>query len=119
MNAHAPITADKPKRVRKPAAKPSVKAPNSVEAAIAEADRVTTEAAAMQAPVMSRAATARNQVEAEVKGLERDRADFVDRMNLLTAQYTAAHEALGAHVDDIDATIAIKRNGIGPVAEGL
>ena len=97
----------KPKAVAEP--------PNSVEAAIATAARLTEEAAAMQAPVMSRAATARNMAQQRRNELARERSDFVDRLNLLSAQYKAAVDALQAHIDDIDEEDALYANGFEPV----
>lgn len=95
---------------RKPKAAPA-EAPNSVAAAIATAARLTEEAAATQAPVMSRAVTALNMAQQRRNELARERSDFVDRMNLLSAHYKAAVDALQAHIDDIDEEDALYANG--------
>lgn len=94
-----------------------VKAPppaqTSVEAAIEAAGRLTAEAAAMTAPIMSRAVVARNAADMRLKELDRERADLTDRQALLTAQYQSAMAGLQEHITDIDDEVALIRGGIG------
>lgn len=84
---------------------------------LAQMEAVVAETAQMQAPTISRAVSARNQLQMRINELERERGDFSDRRALLRAQYEAADAALMEHERDIDETLSLYRAGMPMAAE--
>lgn len=80
---------------------------------LAEMERVVTEAAKQQAPMVSRADTMRDELVVKANALVAERATYVDRMALLTRQFESAREGLNAQIADIDTAFALINGGIG------
>lgn len=70
-------------------------------------EAVVTEAASQTAPVSSRLASHRNELQLRANGLVRERQELTDRLTLLRAQFSAAEAGLTMHIEDIDATLAL------------
>lgn len=74
---------------------------------IAQMEKMISETAAQTAPTISRTQTERNKMMLRRKELERERADFADRRNLLQKQYESADKALLEHELDITEALTL------------
>lgn len=97
-------------------ATPKRKNPNHltvVGADLEAMERVVKEAAEQTAPMTARATAVRNEQTKRLNDLTRERNDFTDRKELLTAQYQAAVNGLDEHIRDIDEARRVLVEGVG------
>jgi len=79
---------------------------------LSEMERVLTETAQQMAPMVSRAAAARQVAEAEVTALQGEREGIVARRDLMERMFAALSQGFEAELADIDRTIEGKLYGI-------
>lgn len=88
-----------------------------VQPDLEQMEAVVSEAAQQQGPMVQRLATHRDRFDAEVKTLERERADLQTRRDLLRRQYESADAGLAMHIEDIDATISLYTGGLNALPQ--
>lgn len=88
-----------------------------VQPDLEQMEAVVSEAAQQQGPMVQRLATHRDRFDAEVKTLERERADLQTRRDLLRRQFEAADAGFDLQISDIDATISLYTGGLNALPQ--
>lgn len=83
---------------------------------IAEMERLVVDAAALQAPIVSRATQHLDRLTIAQRELVNERENYVDRRTLLDRQYQAACVGLDSEIADIDAALALYASAVNAAA---
>jgi hypothetical protein len=99
---------------KKPSPKPRTAALRLVPpaSAIQVADKAIAAAARAPAPMVSRVATVRNEIQAKANDLSREREEYEERKTLLQQQYEAAIKGLDENIADIENALMLLNDGI-------
>lgn len=83
-----------------------------VQPNLEEMERVLTEAAKHQAPMIQRAESTRQKLDTELKALENERATVVDRQQLAIRHHEALMQGFAAELADIDKAMGLYTGGL-------